>query len=171
MPYQIPDFESLVVTRLQVNNTELRASGLKAIYAQPPITAPDIGDYPLASVRIGAMRSPVPAFTAGLVIVTRDYITDLPVAPLTNTMDTTNQGADANTLTLKWFAIVRNYYINHPHLQTDANNGTDPLAYMYGDLELQDNGTVQLTAPGGTTYVGLRYTLTITMRARATRIG
>lgn len=173
----IPDFESLIVARLRLNNREIQTANptkLKTPFTQLPSGAVDMGAFPFAAVRVGAMKNQIPNTSAGQLIVIRDYIIHLPVAPRDNTSDTGSQGADALTVTLPMFAIIRNYYLSHPRLETDGTISEQPtplsaLQYIHQDILFTDGGMLEMPTPGGVMYVGISYTLTIGMRGLVSR--
>jgi hypothetical protein len=167
----LPDFETAIVNRLYLNNLEI--GGFKRVLMQSPIMPLEIGEYPAAMVRVGALRQPIPTTAPGQVQISRDYIIELPIAPYITSQDTKNQGADVLGLVLPWFAIVRNYYLNHPRLHTDGTptNAAQPaLPWIHGDIFFTDSGVVQMPVSGGVTFLGVLYTLSITCRALVTTI-
>jgi hypothetical protein len=162
-----PDFETMIVQRLFACAKDI--AGIGRAYQLAPSMPPGIGEFPITWVEIGPMLQPVPRQdgSAGKFMVERNYTVKTAVASLESVTDLDNLGVDALNANLPWFAILRNYYLLHPRLETST---LPPLDYMVRDVHYTDTGNAQITSPGGVPYVGVLSTLTIAMTAAISRI-
>jgi hypothetical protein len=162
----IPDFETLTVQRLQINAQEI--AGMGRVYELGASLPAEIGELPVANISFGPLKQPIPLGSegAGQVIVVRDYAIELAVTPVGTAFDVGNIGSSALSIVLPWFAIVRDYFMSHPRLQTDGINvaALGALRYLHGDLSFADSGMITITPAGGAALLGIKFTLTIAHR-------
>lgn len=164
----IPDFERLVLDRLEICNGEIKQAGdAQRVYRLPPTFALDVGECPAITAWPGTMLKPIPSTAQHQVEVQRNYAVDVIALPLPSTTDTASKGADALTKASLLFAKLRNYYMNHRRLETDGTTQAQvpALQWMIYDLLFIEGGLAQIRPPGGVEHVGFICTLTITMMA------
>lgn len=164
----IPDFETLILDRLEICNGEIKQAGdAKRVYRLPPVFALDVGECPALAVRPGRMRNRLPANSQRQAEVKRDYVVEVIALPLGNTQDTGSKGADALAAASLLFAKLRNYYMNHRRLETDGTTQAKlaGLQYMNYDIEFDDGGFVVAKAPGGAEHIGIEFAITTSMSA------
>lgn len=159
----IPDFETLVIQRLVVCLGEI--TGIRFVSENPPTLDAGISDVPYAFPLVGQMINAIPTqqYGAGRVVVTRIFT----VKVLGVTGDKDKDGArgigSAGYKALRLLiAPIRQYWADHPRLQTDEGSKLNELVNMHQDLLFQEGG-IEYDANEGR-YV-LRFNLTITMSA------
>lgn len=157
----IPDFEEMILDRLAVCVNEIE--GIRTVVRQPPSTPPDVGALPMAYGIVGPMLEPVPIIASGTIIVKRNYVIVVLVAPYEATSDEkdSHQGAVFVTAPVPFFARFRSYFALHPRLETNSLRG---LQHMHKDITFKDDGIEDLNGPGGS-YSGLKVTIATEMRA------
>lgn len=169
----LPDFETLALDRFLLCNQEIIGSA-HGVYRLPPIFQLDLGDLPALMTRPGPMRGSIPSTVtgAGRVEVTRDYYLELFAAPRDIAQDIARQGADALAKAVLYFNRVRTYYMAHPRLNTDGTVTTakSELVGVGQDVLLTDSGLADIPGPGGINYLGVRFTVTLTMFGLTNRI-
>lgn len=137
----LPDFETLVIERLVVNLGEI--SGIRYVLENPPVGPVGVSDTPYAFPLVGAMVNSIPEQTrgAGRIVVTRNYPIIIEAQKGESDTDgSRGQGSKGYKALRELIAPVREYFLTHPLLQTDAGDNTDPLQYMHGDLTFQEQG-------------------------------
>lgn len=159
----LPDFETTVLDRLELCNTDILGAGhvwrLPPTYEKNPSIVPMVYAYPRA------MREPIlnRAGSAGQVVVVRDYLMAVFIAPVTPRDDiNAGEGMKALKDAVPYFATFRDYYVSaHPDLSTATLPGLGlarALQYVDGGMDWT------LVGPNGTVWVGFVITLTLALR-------
>jgi hypothetical protein len=163
----LPDFETLVVDRLELCN---QAIGGLTVFKQPPVNALPPQVFPICYTLVGPMLTPIPIETigAGQITVIRDYVVRVFGDPVGSTLDNSpTAGAQGLVDLLPWFNRFRQYFIGHPKLETTTLGA---LNYMTGQLVLLDGGLSEKPAPGGADHFAIDITLTIAMRVQVSTL-
>jgi hypothetical protein len=137
----LPDFETLVIERLVVCLGEI--SGINYVLENPPVGEVGLSSVPYAFPLVGAMVNTIPEQTrgAGRLVVTRNYPIIIEADKGERDQDgTRGEGSKGYRALRLLIAPIREYFLTHPLLQTDAGDNTDPLSYMHGDLAFQEQG-------------------------------
>lgn len=164
----LPDFETLVIERLVVCLGEI--PGIRFVSENPPTLKAGISDTPYAFPLVGAMLSSIPqqADGAGRVVVTRIYTVKVFGVPTNDDKDGARGMGSLGYKALRLLmAPIRQYWTDHPFLETTTGDKSTGLRYMKEPLTYQEAGIEDDQAEGR--YV-LRFNLTISMSDRITTV-
>lgn len=162
----LPDFETLVIERLVICLGEI--SAINTVFVNPPIAPVGVSDAPYAFPLVGAMVNsiPVQATGAGRVVVTRNYPITVASSSMTKDTDGTRPNGSKGYEALRLLvAPIREYFLTHASLETDAGGGMNKLQYIQGQIIYQEQGIVQDRDEG---RYALQITLTVSMGATLT---
>lgn len=155
------DLESTFIDRLTLCHREI--TGIKRVDKTPPAQVIDNADLPAVYHLIGPMTGddvPASGDDMGAVTIARRYIARLLVHPALMGGDIYQSGAEANIKALPFFALFRNYYLQHPRLSTSTLQELG----LAQDIKFRDSGLVIRPGPGGANYHVIDFTLTIAAR-------
>lgn len=163
-----PSVDTLL-ERLAVCHAEI--SGITTAVKAPPETPLHEGALPYVYTVCNGMASAAPQRATGAGEVALDWrftVTALivPIQPSIEDETIGSYGYNACLPYLERFAL---YYVAHPRLDTVAGNGTNELN-LHSDVAFQVGAPAQIPGPGNALYFGIRTTLTISVRALATRL-
>jgi len=163
------DVVTPVLNRLPINCQEI---GVRRTYRLAGDTTLSDGDLPAAIIRPGPLTRAIPVEGSGRTVISRNYIIELLVKVMTNSVEIDSQGVEALTQTIPWIYNFQNYFLDgsqgHTRLATNTTDGTTgpalrALQWMYEDVTLTDSGPTKIQGPGGGLYAGLIITLGIDM--------
>ena len=154
-----------VMTRLQLNFQDMKASGIARAFLFEPVTPIDTLDLPAVyPFQVGRMTGQTPRKqdSAGQYLVERDYGYRMLVTALqAASMDSTDDGAYIDSQACNLIDVIVDYFMQHPRLSTST---LPDLDFNTQDIEVQDSGLVTRPGPGGSQYRAVDYTLIIAER-------
>jgi len=164
----LPDFETLVIERLTINLSEI--VGIKTVFENPPSMKAGVSDAPFAFPLVGGMVNSIPQQTtgSGRLVVTRNYPVSVFGIKLEQDADgERGEGAKGYKALRLLIAPVREYFMTHASLETDAGDKLDKLQYIQQQITLQEQGIALDDKENR--YV-LQFTLTVSMGATIKRL-
>lgn len=162
------DFEGIITERLKMCHAEIE--GIIRSDELPPVKPLEIGELPATYNLLGPMLGKIPsaAIGAGQVVVGRQYIARLLLAPVGTAEEIEGVGAEAIYQARVFIKRFRNYYLNHPRLKPDAAGYQD--LRLTQDVQFLDSGPVARNGPGGALYFAVDFQLDIYMRGFYSRL-
>jgi len=158
-----------LLDRFLICNAEL--SGIKLAERLQPTKPIEDNSLPLAYMKPLGMTQPTPRQQDGAgeyVIVRRYQLVIMVEGTEKASIDDSTEGSRLLALVNSFIDVPIDYYMKHPHLDTDAFlAGTQPTQGELGftsDLTIQDNGPEVFKGVDGRNYAGTRPIITIAER-------